>query len=74
MLKKENIRNVVDAARLNLRTINISVKIIQVKMAFIVFVNAAETKRRNELGQSRLKNTCQKFYFTERRLLYGCRG
>jgi hypothetical protein len=49
-LKKENTRNVVDAARLNLRIINILVKIKQAKTASIVFVNLAEMLRPNNLN------------------------
>ena len=46
-----NIKNAVDAAKLNLLIIDILVRIKQVVMDFIVFANAAVI-RKNELGQS----------------------
>jgi hypothetical protein len=50
ILKRASISDAVDAAKSNSLTINILVRIKQVKMDFIVFVNAVEIQRTKSLN------------------------
>jgi len=65
-LLKENIKNAVDAIRLNSRIINILAKIKLAKMAFIVYVKVVEIRKKYNIGQKFQIKVSYLLYFNEK--------
>jgi hypothetical protein len=65
-LLKENIKNVVDAIKLNLRIINILAKIKPVKTVFIAYVKVVETRKKLNIGQKFQIKVSYLLYFNEK--------